>query len=134
MFLSRIPKSAPVCAAVVLAWAAGAGSAAAGGTSTAPAVAPAPPATIVEGKAPEVSTVGTTPAVLTVAERAKLAHLTQMAEARARAQAQATPVRSIAREFLSPVPAVETRLPSMGPRDRTKPIPATAEVGKGDGR
>ena len=114
MFLSRITVHAAAWAAVVLAWSPFAGSVAAG------------------GKAPEVSTVGTTPAILTAAEHAKVAHLARLAHVSATAKAM--PVRSIARELLSPLPPVETRIPSTGARDRTKPIPATAAVGKGDGR
>jgi hypothetical protein len=117
MFLSRITVHAAAWVAVVLAWSPFAGSVAA------------------EGKAPEVSTVGTTPAILTAAEHAKVAHLAHLARlAHVSATAKAMPVRSIARELLSPLPPVETRIPSTGARDRTKPIPATAAVGKGDGR
>ena len=114
MFVSRTTAHAAAWAAVVLAWSPFAGSAAA------------------EGKAPEVSTVGTTPAVLTAAERANVAHLARLSHVSATAKPM--PVRSIARELLSPLPPVETRVPSTGPRDRTKPVPATAAVGKGDGR
>ena len=114
MIFSRITVHAAAWAAVALAWSPFAGDA------------------VAQGKAPEVMTVGTTPAVLTAAEHAKVADLARLAQIPATARSM--PVRSLAREFLSPVPPVETRVPSTGPRDRTKPILAPAAVGKGDGR
>ena len=126
MFLPRITIHAAALGAVVLALTSSAGGAAAGGTSTAP---PATPAASV--KIPEVSTVGTTPAVLTVAERLKLAQLLAANGSR--------PKETIPPALLQPqsIPPFETRSPATGPRDRTKPIMSAQEIAereKGGGR
>ena len=126
MFLVRLTMHAAILGAVALAWIATPGGAAAGGTSTAPAAAPAAG---VPAKAPEVSTVGITPAVLTAAERLKLAQ--------ARAAVPAKPKRIVPPALLLSIPPFETRVPATGPRDRTKPIQTAGEIAereKGAGR
>ena len=120
MFLSRITIHTAVWGTVVLALTSSAGGAAAGGTSTAPPATPV--ASVPAGKLPEVSTVGTTPPVLTIAERLKIA--------RWRAAYGSMPKETVPPAFLQlqSIPAFETRVPATGPRDRTKPVMSAREI------
>lgn len=98
-----------------------------------PVARPAPPE-----KPAEARTVGTTPQVLTTAERQKLAlaGVARAARPSGSGRAQPSPV------FLGPedrrrLPPMETRVPVSGPRARSKPIhgaPEVAEREKGGGR
>ncbi len=82
---------------------------------TAAAADAAPPSTPVQAvKPPEVSTVGTSPQFLTVAELRKRDQPHYVVSSK--------PTGLRAFEFLSPIPAFETRIPATGPRNRTKPI------------
>ena len=87
----------------------------------APSVAPTAPASA--GKPAEVSTVGATPGDLTTAERAA------RAAREARAARSAQPGRALLPPGLRPSSEpYETRIPAVGPRNRTKPIQSAEEV------
>jgi hypothetical protein len=99
-----------------------------------PVAAAAPPAANAPGPAPtgkpaEVSTVGTTPAVLTTAERRKFELLERGRMARAaRPGAAAKPPLGIPPELLRKSTPHETRVPATGARVRTKPIQGAREI------
>jgi hypothetical protein len=84
------------------------------------AAGPAPP----REKPPEVSTVGTVPAVLTEADQAKLVEvLRRLAVQGAQAPALQSPSPWFATlPIVAKAPDFETRTPSVGVRDRTKPV------------
>ena len=86
---------------------------------------PTPPTT----KPPEIVTIGTAPAVLSEADRAKLAEGAQRFAARRAANISTarSGFRSAAPAASKPAP-VNTRVPALGARNRTKPGEAAAPV------
>jgi hypothetical protein len=99
------------------------------GEAAAPAPSPAarrvPAATFTPGapgKPAEVRTVGTTPAVLTEAERRKVAL------AGPTSRRERPPRTLVPPGIRPPAESFETRIPAAGPRDRRKPIQSAEEI------